>query len=282
MVLYNIFTLHPDIFGSFFENSLIARGVAQHIIHYQLINWREQHGLGNYKQVDDRPYGGGSGMVLQPEPIFQSLIESNAVSPLFNPSDIASDHNSYTPPNTRFVDYLNANPEHKRVTISMTPRGYPLTQDICQWLTQFETISILCGRYEGFDARVSEVVDLELSLGSFVLNGGEVAAMSLIEAVSRLLPDFVTKEGSVMHDSFSSSLNTYQEYNDYLPNKSNPQSKRDSQPHLFDESMWIQDILPHLEHPQYTRPQSWMNYTVPQVLLDGNHAHIDSWRKKWY
>jgi tRNA (guanine37-N1)-methyltransferase len=282
MVSYNIFSLHPNIFSSFFENSLIARGVAQEIITYQLINWREQHGLGNYKQVDDRPYGGGSGMVLQPEPIYQSLLEHNSVSPLFEPSATPSDHISYTPPNSRFVDYLAQNPEHKRVTISMTPRGYPLTQDICQWLTRFETISILCGRYEGFDARVTETVDLELSLGSFVLNGGEVAAMSLIEAVSRLLPDFVTKEGSVMHDSFSASLNSYKEYEEYLPNPSIALTQKEPNSHLFDENLWIQNILPHLEHPQYTRPQTWMNYSVPQVLLEGNHAHIDTWRKKWY
>lgn len=281
MVSYNIFSLHPDIFESFFANSLIARGVAQGIIGYQLIDWRE-YGIGNYKQVDDRPYGGGSGMVLQPEPIYRSLLEHNSVSPLFEPPKEAQNHNSILPHNSRFEEFCVNNQDHKKVTISLTPRGFPLTQSICQWLTRFETISIMCGRYEGFDARVSEAVDLELSIGSFVLNGGEVAAMSLIEAVSRLIPQFVTKEGSVMHDSFSVSLNSYKEYEEYLHTASPQINTHKEKLCLFDNKEWSKHILPYIEHPQYTRPQNWMNFEVPSVLLDGNHSLIDQWRKKWY
>jgi tRNA G37 N-methylase TrmD len=185
----------------------------------------------------------------------------------------------------------------------LTPRGFPITQQIVEWLAgNFSELNILCGRYEGFDSRVSEMVDMELSVGNFVLNGGEVGAMALVEAVSRLLPDFVTKGDTVMHDSFSSGLNFYGEQEEFVVGKKKMESLKEKTPrqpsvatpqegnllnpanwvNLFDNNWWRENILPFIEHPQYTRPEVWQDLKVPGVLLNGDHKKIQAWRKKWY
>jgi tRNA G37 N-methylase TrmD len=287
---FKIFTLHPDIFTSFKGNSLIARGFSQNIIDIETINWREKFGVGNYKQVDDKPFGGGSGMVLQTEPIYQALNEKNAISPLFKIPKEVEIHNRIEPNNQNFWHYKNQNTNHKKVTISLTPRGFPLNQQICEWLTKdFEEINILCGRYEGFDARVSEFVDLELSIGDFVTNGGEVPAMCLIEAVSRLVPGFITKDTSVLHDSFSSELNKYQEQEELIVGKKRLESgktifevSKNNNINLFDNNFWRKNIAPSIEHPQYTRPEIWNNWQAPEVLIGGDHKKIHRWRNNWY
>jgi tRNA (guanine37-N1)-methyltransferase len=284
---FNIFTFHPTIFDSFFGTSLIARGISQNIIEEERINWRDKYGVGGYNQIDDKPFGGGSGMVIQPDQIYQSMLEHEAVSPLFSPPHILQEHSKLTPNNPRFFDYWLRN-KPRKVTISLTPRGYQFNQKMAGWLARnFNTVNLLCGRYEGFDHRVDEAVDLELSIGNFVLNGGEVAAMTVIESISRLIPGFVTKDTSVLHDSFSSELNHYREDQEYVIGKRNlgkvaieksnniPESQN-----LFDEQNWLKNVLPFIEHPQYTRPEVWQNMKVPQVLLDGNHKEIDRWRKK--
>ncbi len=286
-MLFKIFTLHPDIFESFTKNALIARGVAKKVIEFQLINWRDKNGIGNYKQVDDSPFGGGSGMVLMAEPIVKSMEENGCFEAVNNPfegvmpkasglgkhtknhrhsgldpeSPTTDDetpikskensvelkkypvssaatpqegnftqhnsilvsflnntdtafHESYLPNNAQFCNDIKLGKKQtKKVNIMMTPRGFPMNQKVVEWLaSDFDEINILCGRYEGFDERVKDYVDLELSIGNFVLNGGEVGAMCLAEAVSRLVPDFITKNNSVLHDSFSSGLNEYKEF----------------------------------------------------------------------
>jgi tRNA (guanine37-N1)-methyltransferase len=286
---FNIFTLHPTIFDSFFGTSLIARGISQSIIQEERINWRDKYGVGGYNQIDDKPFGGGSGMVIQPNQIYQSLLEHDAVSPLFAPPQELKEHTKLTPNNPRFFDYWLRN-KPRKVTISLTPRGYQFNQKTAEWLAgSFDTINLLCGRYEGFDHRVDEAVDLELSIGNFVLNGGEVAAMTMIESISRLIPGFVTKDTSILHDSFSSELNHYREDQEYIIGKRNlgkimppGLEKQELKQNLFNEKEWIKNILPFIEHPHYTRPEIWQNMKVPQVLIDGNHKEIDRWRKKGF
>lgn len=319
MMFFRIFSLHPDIFSSFFENSLIARSVQKKVIEYQICNWREKFGVGNYKQVDDQPYGGGSGMVLKVEPIFEALKEFEAISSLFIIPEKPINHYRILPNNQTFWEkchYSKINPENKKinhVTIHLTPRGFPINQKIVEWLSQdFETINLLCGRYEGFEARVSETVDLELSIGDFVLNGGEVAAMSLIEAISRLVPGFLVKPQSSKHDSFGTELNLYNEQKEYIIGRKNLDNynisktnskksdlnfskkssidellfgldKIDDQKlslteNLFDNDFYLQKILPKIEHPHYTRPKIWNNYQIPEVLLNGNHKLTQEWR----
>jgi tRNA (guanine37-N1)-methyltransferase len=287
-MLYTIFTLQPSIFDSFLSNSLIARGIANHIISVYRVNWREGYGVGGYKQIDDKPFGGGSGMVLQPDPIYNSLADQNLISKLYKKPDIETKHAKTLPNNSLFYEQWVKNPiETRKVVISLTPRGYPMTQETAEWLsTNFDEIGILCGRYEGFDHRVNELVDLELSIGNYVLNGGEVAAMALIESTARLIPGFVTKSENVTHDSFSSELNYYRENEEYVVGKNRrlktEKSKINKKIILFDDIKWMQNIQPFIEHPQYTRPEIWKNMQVPQILLEGNHKKIQNWRSNWF
>ena len=300
---YTIFTLHPRLFDSFGSESLIARAIDKGVISIETINWREKYGVGNYRQIDDRPYGGGSGMVLQVDPIYNALADNNALSPLFAPSAQHQEYSRLYPRNPEYYRWWLKNRTSSNftgsVTISMTPRGYPFNQKIAHWLSQeFDRINVVSGRYEGFDSRASEIVDLELSMGPYVVNGGEVPAMLLIEAVSRLLPDFVTKNPSVLHDSFSSSLNQYDEMEDFvigarrkkqLQQVGDPNNKLNknvdyadeffSSSNLFDQETYMRDIAPHVEHLQFTRPQIWNGYTVPEVLLQGDHKAIQKWRQ---
>lgn len=316
-MIWQIFSLYPQIFENFLSTSLIARAIDKKILKFQIINWRD-FGSGNYKQVDDRPYGGGSGMVLQIEPIVKALVKYNSLSELgreklenldnenlekkqnsknSNNSPLASTLSksricpTIYPNNSQFYtwiqnsenqkinlknwdpkatlengfdgclenlesgkatnlgktgqkihDFIEENEQKitiqktiknqtlekkdlvqnsniKKATILLTPRGFPLNQKICQWLSEFDQLSLICGRFEGFDYRLNELVDLEISIGDFVTNGGEIPAMCLIEAVSRLVPDFITKSTSHLHDSFSPQNNDYLEQKEFVIGK---------------------------------------------------------------
>ncbi len=300
-MLFRLFSLHPEIFESFLNTSLVARAVDKQILQVGLVNWREQFGQGNYRQVDDRPFGGGDGMVLQVEPIYQALQYYEAISKLYTQSAHLIEHRRIEPNNQLFYQSMQAqtqlNPNFKptKATILLTPRGYTFNQECASWLSQFSELNILCGRYEGFDARLSEVVDLELSIGNFILNGGEVGAMAMLETISRLLPDFVTKTNSIAHDSFSPTVNHYPEQAQYSKNKP---SKNTAQPviaaaaieanvdkdygsssSIFNRQKWLNEILPYIEHPQYTRPEVWNNFKIPEVLKSGNHNLTQFWRQ---
>jgi tRNA (guanine37-N1)-methyltransferase len=305
---FKIFTLHPDIFISFINNSLIARAISKQIIEIKTVDWRQGFGIGNYKQVDDKPFGGGSGMVLMADPIINAMIDEGCFEgkkPQTKSGNIDQEHKSFLPNNAQFYEQIKSGElQTKKVNILMTPRGFPVTQQTVQWLARdFEEINILCGRYEGFDARINDHIDLELSVGNFVLNGGEVASMCIVEAVSRLIPDFITKNTSVLHDSFSSGLNNYSEFEfensktqyqrELEKSKGNENLKVKSENstivNLFNDTLWLQNILPYIEHPQYTRPQFWVdklqNQTkiqVPSFLLTGDHAKIQKWRVRWW
>jgi tRNA (guanine37-N1)-methyltransferase len=210
---------------------------------------------------------------------------------LFQEPEELTIHNKLYPNNSRFEDFFLKNPKYTKVTISLTPRGFPLNQKMIEWLSQnFLEINLLCGRYEGFDHRVDEFADLEISLGSFVLNGGEVASMAMIEAISRLVPDFISKTSSSLHDSFSSHLNQYLEQEKYiigerklkeLNTKKQTIQKSIKTPKLFDNYWWSKHILSQIEHPQYTRPETFLNMQVPSILLNGDHKKISNWRKSF-
>jgi tRNA (guanine37-N1)-methyltransferase len=289
---FNIFTLHPDLFQSFTTNSLIARAISKKIIEINCVDWREKFGIGNYKQVDDKPFGGGSGMVLMAEPILNSMKDIDCIEDLNLPS---GEHSSLLPNNSEFYNKVKSGlNQSKKVNILMTPRGFPITQQTVEWIAEsFDEVNVLCGRYEGFDARVNDYIDLELSIGNFVLNGGEVGSMCLVEAVSRLVPDFITKNASVLHDSFSSGLNDYKEF-EFTNSKTQYQKSlakgkivNNIKPdNLFDDEYWKSEILPHIEHPQYTRPGvlTYNNSTIkiPEILLSGDHAKIQKWRMRWW
>jgi tRNA (guanine37-N1)-methyltransferase len=208
-VQIDVLTLFPEMFRGVFDSSVIGRAVEQGLVGISLHNFRDQ-AHDRHHTVDDYPYGGGAGMVLKPEPIFE------AVEAIKGESDIP--------------------------VILLNPAGRLFNQKIAEEFARYSRIIIICGRYEGVDQRVAEhLATDEISIGDYVLTGGEIAAMVIIDAVVRLLPGVLGSELSPREDSHVAGL---------------------------------------LEYPQYTRPPSYRGWPVPEVLLSGNHAQIASWRRE--
>ena len=204
---FDIITLFPEMFSAIKEEGVIARAIKKSIIsinEWQLRDFSEN----KYKNVDDKAYGGGAGMVMQVKPIRDCIKKIK-----------------------------EQEPETK--VIYLSPQGDPLNQNLVEKLSSFESLTLLCGRYEGVDERIIENdVDLEVSIGDYVISGGELAAMVLIDSVSRRLPNVLGNKDS-LSDSFVNNL---------------------------------------LDYPHYTRPESIDGDVVPEVLLSGNQAKIDAWR----
>jgi tRNA (guanine37-N1)-methyltransferase len=208
-MIFDVLTLFPGLCHSPFADSILGKAVDKGLIRitaHNLRDWAE----GRHKVTDDAPYGGGDGMVLKPEPVSRALADLKARSP------------------------------GSRVLL-MTPQGTPFCQSHAARLAREEGLIFVCGRYEGFDERIRHMVDEEFSLGDFVLTGGELAAMVMIDAVARLVPGVLGSSGSALSDSFVDGL---------------------------------------LEYPHYTRPAEFMGMKVPEVLLSGNHAEIARWRRR--
>jgi tRNA (guanine37-N1)-methyltransferase len=212
-VRFSIVTLFPDLFAPFVETSMVGRAVKGAAIRIDTFDLRG-FGLGKHRNVDDTPYGGGSGMVLRVEPI---------VAALERVDEAAGDDG----------------PAHR---VLLTPQGAPFCQATARTLAARRHVALVCGRYEGFDERVRSFVQEEISLGDFVMTGGEVAAMAIIEASSRLLPNVLGNEASTIEESFAGARG---------------------------------DLL---EYPHYTRPVEFRGHVVPEVLQQGNHAAIAKWR----
>jgi tRNA (guanine37-N1)-methyltransferase len=206
----DILTLFPNMFSSPLRESILGRAVEKGLIQIQTINIRD-FTQDKHRVVDDAPYGGGQGMVMKVEPIARA-IES----------------------------VKSQNPSAR--TIYLTPQGKPFHQALARRLSTQSHLILLCGRYEGVDERARELfVDEEISIGDYVLTGGELAAMVLVDAVSRLIPGVLGSDRSAEEDSFFNSL---------------------------------------LEYPQYTRPVDFRGSRVPEVLLSGNHSSISQWRRR--
>lgn len=214
MMKIDVLSLFPEMFTGVFEQSILKKAGEKGVASYAVTNFRD-FADNKHNKVDDYPYGGGAGMVLMPQPIFDAV-----------------DHVRQT---------VNPNSKPPRI-ILMTPQGERYSQKRAEDLAQDDHLIFLCGHYEGYDERVREhLVTDEISIGDFVLTGGELAAMVIIDSVVRLLPGALGNDVSAVTDSFSSGL---------------------------------------LEHPQYTRPADFRGYKVPDVLLSGNHAKIEAWRKQ--
>jgi tRNA (guanine37-N1)-methyltransferase len=208
-----IVTLFPELFGPFLELSFVGRAIASGALSVHLEALR-QHGLGKHLNVDDTPYGGGSGMVMRADTTVAAIEAAEAA--------------------------LHAPTRPHRVLL--TPQGARFTQAHARSLAEREALILTCGRYEGFDERVRQFVDEELSLGDFVLTGGEVAAMCVIEACIRLLPGVLGNAESTSEESFSQVCGGL------------------------------------LEYPQYTRPVRFRDFEVPEVLRSGDHEKVRAWR----
>ncbi|MEK4522615.1 tRNA (guanosine(37)-N1)-methyltransferase TrmD [Psychrobacillus sp. FSL W7-1493] len=207
----HILSLFPEMFTGVFNSSILKKAQDKNEVSIDVVNFRDYSG-NKHHQVDDYPYGGGAGMVLKPEPIF------NAIEAL--------------PPSS----------SGNRRIILLCPQGERFNQQKAEELAKEEELVFICGHYEGYDERIREhLVTDEISIGDFVLTGGELAAMTVVDSVVRLLPNVLGKAASHEQDSFSTGL---------------------------------------LEHPHYTRPVEYRGYKVPDVLLSGNHAAIDQWRRE--
>jgi len=210
---FDIITIFPNIFDSYFNESILKRAQKEKLIE---INIHDLRSFTNDERrtVDDTPYGGGAGMVLKIEPIFKAL---------------------------KKVKSENAN--KKTRTIIFSAKGKKFTQKDAKRLSEYENLIMLCGRYEGVDERVKEnLVDEEISIGDYVLTGGEIPAMLVVDSVSRLLPAVLGNEESIKEESHN-----------------------------------LEGIL---EYPQYTKPEEFNGWLVPEVLLSGNHQKIKEWRKE--
>ncbi|MBI2355915.1 MAG: tRNA (guanosine(37)-N1)-methyltransferase TrmD [Candidatus Doudnabacteria bacterium] len=205
-----ILTIFPEAFESYFNISVIKRALAKKLIKIQVRNLRDW-ATDAHKSVDDRPYGGGAGMVMRVDIIDRVL-----------------------------RDLKRKAKSEKRKVVLLTPQGKTLNQKLVKQLSKNKTLILICGRYEGFDERIRKLADIEISIGDYILTGGEIPAMAVVDAVARMVPGVVGKFESTVNESFSENL---------------------------------------LEYPQYTRPENYKGMKVPKVLLSGNHAKINEWRK---
>lgn len=204
---FDILTLFPNMFEGVFSESIIKRAIESKKVEINIIDFRK-YTKDSHNKVDDTPYGGGAGMVLMPQPIFDCV------------EDIKTDDSK---------------------VILLTPSGEPYKQKKAYELSNEKHLIIICGHYEGFDERIRTIADMEISIGDYVLTGGEIPAMALVDSITRLIPG-VINERSHLDDSFN---------NNYM-----------------------------LDYPTYTKPRIFRNMEVPEVLTSGNHAKIDKWRKQ--
>ncbi len=209
MIRFDVLSVFPEMFASPLNGSLIGKARAKGLVDIRLHDIRD-YALDRHRMTDDAPYGGGGGMVMKVEPIDRALA---AILP----------------------------DRSEGLVILMTPQGEPFSQRRAEELASRPRLVLLCGHYEGVDERVRErLVDRELSIGDYVLTGGELAAMVVVDAVSRLIPGVLGNDASAAEDSFATGI---------------------------------------LEHPHYTRPATYRGWPVPEVLLSGNHAEIEAWRR---
>ncbi|MBO8162404.1 MAG: tRNA (guanosine(37)-N1)-methyltransferase TrmD [Brevibacillus sp.] len=205
----DILTLFPEMFTGVLGSSILGKAEEKGLVQYHVVNFRE-YSRSKHGTVDDVPYGGGGGMVLKPEPLF------DAVEAIVG--------------------------EEKPRIILLCPQGRPYTQALAEELAREQHLVLICGHYEGYDERIRQhLATDEISIGDYVLTGGELAAMVVVDSVVRLLPGALGNERSAVADSFSTGL---------------------------------------LEHPHYTRPAEYRGWKVPDVLLSGHHANIERWRLK--
>ena len=222
---FEVFTLLPEVFPSYLETSILKRARERGLIDVRVHNIRD-YTHDKHNTTDDVPYGGGGGMVMKPEPVFE------AIETVLGRTDFAQHESTQTP-----LDSGSSVP-----VILLTPQGRVFNQEIARELSTYPRVALLCGRYEGIDERIREhLVTDEISIGDYVLTGGELPALILIDAISRHLPDVLGDPTGAQDDSHAMGL---------------------------------------LEYPHYTRPPEFRGWKVPEVLLSGAHLKIDVWRRE--
>jgi len=260
----DVLTLFPEMFAGVFGSSILGKAQEKGLVQLNAVNFR-RYSTNKHNTVDDYPFGGGGGMVLKPEPIFaavedllaastaeraeeraavstavntaESTAESTAENTAENTAESTAESTAYPPAS----DAVPAAPKPPRI-ILMCPQGEPYTQRKAEELAVEDHLIFICGHYEGYDERIREhLITDELSIGDYVLTGGELPAMVVIDSIVRLLPGALGNESSAVTDSFSTGL---------------------------------------LEYPHYTRPASFREWSVPEVLISGHHGNIEAWRRE--
>ena len=237
----DVLTLFPAMFQGPLTESILKRAQEQDLVNIKLHDLKEW-GIGNYHQVDDSPYGGGAGMVMRVDVIVKALEDVVALACPERSAGLPAQVEDNLHPARVALSGIPARLPHR---ILLTPRGKRLTQEKVEELSRKDNLLLLCGHYEGVDQRVVDGgwIDEEISIGDYVLTGGELPAMVLIDAVTRQIPSVLGKDESAKEESFSALLERKREY------------------------------------PHYTRPEEFKGLKVPDVLLSGNHAEIEKWRK---
>lgn len=230
---FDILTLFPDLVHFYTEESILGRAQHQGLITIAAHNFRDDT-TDKQKHVDDRPYGGGPGMILQVQPIYDCLKRIKALK------------------------HENIKTNKKTKILLMDPAGKKFDQRMAEKFSKLDRLVLICGRYEGFDARINKLVDERISAGEYVLAGGELPALTIVEAVSRLIPGVLGNQESLSEETFSFKKN---------------KKIKDSQLATFNSQL-------SKEYPQYTRPEDFMGWKVPKVLLSGDHKKIEEWRRK--
>lgn len=211
MIEFNVLTIFPEMFDGFINSSICARAIGAHYLDINLYNFRD-YTLDKHRRVDDYPFGGGAGMLIAPQPVFDC-----------------------------FSDIHSKSTDKREINIYMSPSGRVLDMPLAKRLAKYDKINILCGHYEGVDQRIiDELIDEEVSIGDYVLTGGELPAMVLMDCVMRHISGVLGNDESISEESFSENL---------------------------------------LEYPQYTRPADFRGLKVPEVLLSGHHANIKKWQR---
>ena len=210
-MIITVLTLFPEMFDGPLGVSIIKRAREQGLLDIRIVNFRE-YAESKHKNVDDEPFGGGVGMLLKPEPVYAAFEAIAGRKEAFGGK-----------------------------VLLMSPQGVPFVQRIAAQLAQERELVVICGHYEGFDERIRQLADIELSIGDYILTGGELPAMVVLDSICRLIPGVLGEDESFKTDSFSDGL---------------------------------------LEHPHYTRPRVYRDAAVPDVLISGNHEEIRKWRRK--
>ncbi|MDR1726570.1 MAG: tRNA (guanosine(37)-N1)-methyltransferase TrmD [Acidobacteriota bacterium] len=224
MTRFDIITVFPELFAGVLDCGIIRRARQAGVVDVRLVNLRD-FAKDRHKSVDDRPFGGGEGMVFMPGPLFEAV--ESCQSGHVAGGDAAG---------------IGASDAGKGEVVFLTPQGRIWSQEMAEEFATFSHLILICGRYEGVDQRVVDhLVDREVSIGDYILTGGEIPAMALLDSVVRLLPGALGCGESAVNESFSTGL---------------------------------------LDYPQYTRPAEFRGYAVPDVLLSGDHAKIEKWRRE--
>lgn len=235
---FNIITIFPDIIKDYCAESILKRAQEKKLIDVNPVNLRD-FTEDKHRTVDDTPYGGGPGMVMKPEPIYKALKSLDAI-PFHKADGLSKVKKIFT------MDIKN-----KKKTVLLSPRGQQFDQRMAEKWSKLDEITFVCGRYEGIDQRVVDyMVDEEVSIGPYVLAGGELGSLVMIEAVSRLIPGVLGNEESLSEETFS-------------------------QRPTNDDQRTVE-----VEYDQYTKPEDFKGWKVPSVLLSGDHGKIREWRNK--